>query len=70
MTPAGSFALYVGDDITDEDGFRAVAGRGAGVIVAGAGTGRVTLATYRLESVEGTALFIEGLTRIASPGAP
>ncbi len=28
MTPANSFALYVGDDITDEDGFRAVAGRG------------------------------------------
>ena len=70
MTQAGSFALYVGDDITDEDGFRAVAGGGAGVIVAGAGSDRGTLATYRLDGVEGTALFIEGLTRIASPGAP
>ena len=70
MTPANSFALYVGDDITDEDGFRAVAGRGAGVIVAEAGTDRGTLATYRLGGAAETALFIEGLTRAASPGAP
>lgn len=70
MTPAGSFALYVGDDITDEDGFRAVAGRGAGVIVADRGSKRKTLAAYRLNGVAETVPFIEGLTRAVSPGEP
>jgi trehalose-phosphatase len=66
MTPANSFAIYVGDDVTDEDGFRAVAGRGAGVIVTGAEPPERTRAIYRLDNVSETGRFIERLTRIAS----
>lgn len=68
MTPANSFAIYVGDDVTDEDGFRAVAGRGAGVIVTGSKPPERTRAVYRLDNVSETGQFIEQLTRIASPG--
>jgi trehalose-phosphatase len=35
QTPDGTLAVVVGDDVTDEDGFRAVADRGFGVLVAG-----------------------------------
>ena len=68
MTPANSFAIYAGDDVTDEDGFRAVAGRGAGVIVTGSKPPERTRAVYRLDNVSETGRFIEQLTRIASPG--
>ncbi len=65
MTPWNSFAIYVGDDVTDEDGFRAVAGRGAGVIVTETEPPASTCALYRLESVIETGLLIEHLTRIS-----
>jgi len=32
-SPEGTFAVYVGDDDTDEDAFRAIEGRGAGIRV-------------------------------------
>ena len=32
--PGGATAAYLGDDETDEDAFRAIAGRGLGVLVA------------------------------------
>lgn len=43
------FPIYVGDDVTDEDGFRAVAGRGVGVLV---GEPRETAATYYVRNPE------------------
>jgi trehalose-phosphatase len=38
--------VYIGDDLTDEDAFRAVAGRGIGILVAG--EPRETAAEYQL----------------------
>lgn len=40
--------IYVGDDETDEDAFRAVRDRGLGVVVRGEGDDRPTLASYAL----------------------
>ncbi len=31
--PAGAFLAYLGDDLTDEDAFRAIKGRGVGILV-------------------------------------
>ena len=54
--------LYIGDDLTDEDAFRAVAGRGIGVLVAEAP--RETAARYGLRDPEEVREF---LGRLASP---
>ena len=59
--------IYVGDDITDEHAFEALAGRGIGVIVASADdrevAGRTTAADFALESVEEVERFLDGLAR-------
>ena len=52
-------AVYVGDDVTDEDAFRALAGRGVGVLVSEAP--RATAATYRLRDPAAVEQFLEGL---------
>ncbi len=65
MTEANSFAISVGDDITDEDMHVAVKGRGAGIIVMGTEPPLSTFADYRLGSVTETGRFIEILERIA-----
>jgi trehalose-phosphatase len=41
----GSFAIYIGDDVTDEDAFRAIRGRGWGILV---GPPRISYAEYYL----------------------
>lgn len=46
---AGTTPVFIGDDITDEDGFRAAAELGGFGIIVGERTG--TLAKYRLETV-------------------
>lgn len=54
---AGSIPLFVGDDLTDENGFRAVnALGGMGVLV---GPPRATLARYRLDSVDEVLAWLE-----------
>lgn len=68
MTPENSFSIFVGDDVTDEDGFRAVQGRGSGVIVAETEPPDTTCADYRLDSICDTGVFIEALVRICSGG--
>ncbi len=45
----GYYPVYFGDDLTDEDAFRALAGRGCGVLV---GPPRRTAARFRLGSPE------------------
>lgn len=51
--------LYIGDDITDEDAFRALRGRGIGILV---GTpARASWARYRLADPDEVRLFLERL---------
>lgn len=58
--------LYLGDDLTDEDGFRALEGRGIGIVVRGsgdeegpAGDGRRTAADYALDDPDAVRRFLE-----------
>jgi trehalose 6-phosphate phosphatase len=57
--------LYLGDDVTDEDAFRALAGRGIGIFVGRAGdpeiAGRTTCAEYVLVDVDEVRRFLVGL---------
>jgi trehalose 6-phosphate phosphatase len=59
--------LYLGDDITDEDAFRALAGRGVGIIVGHPDdpevANRPTAAEFVLESTVEVELFINTLAR-------
>ncbi len=53
--------LYLGDDTTDEDGFEAVAGSGAGILVAD--QPRTTAASYRLNDDAEVGRFLQRLAR-------
>ncbi len=55
--PAGALAVYVGDDLTDEDAFRALEGRGVGIRV-GAEL-RFSAATGRLDDITAVRAFLE-----------
>lgn len=60
-------ALYLGDDITDEDAFRALAGRGVGIIVGHPDNpevaNRLTAADFVLESTGEVERFLNTLAR-------
>lgn len=56
--------IYVGDDITDEDAFAAIAGTGVGVVVAG-DADRDTRADLRLDEPAETAEFLDLVVRLA-----
>ena len=59
--------LYLGDDITDEDAFRALSGKGIGVFVGQASDpevgGRGTSAAFVLDSIEEVERFLDTLAR-------
>ena len=59
--------VYLGDDITDEDAFEALAGRGVGILVGDAAdpelAGRGTAADYLLASPKEVERFLGGLAR-------
>jgi trehalose 6-phosphate phosphatase len=61
--------IYLGDDLTDEDAFEALDGRGIGVFVGRADdpevAGRTTYADYALESIEEVEEFLDALDRWA-----
>jgi alpha,alpha-trehalase len=57
-----TLAFYVGDDVTDEDAFRALAAQGVGVVV-GAPTYR-THAAYRLHDTDEVQTFLESMIRL------
>lgn len=59
----GSYPIYIGDDLTDEDAFRALTGRGAAIIVRD--DDRPTAAAYALESTAETELFLARLLALA-----
>jgi alpha,alpha-trehalase len=56
--------IYVGDDETDEDAFRAIRERGMGVVVRGEADDRPTAARYALRSTEETRGFLHLLTQM------
>src|SRR6185436_18015775 len=58
---AGVIPLYIGDDLTDEDAFRAIADRGIGVLVAA--EPRETAAAYSLRDPEEVRAFLEHLAK-------
>jgi trehalose 6-phosphate phosphatase len=59
--------IYLGDDVTDEDAFRALSGRGIGVFVGRADdpetAGRTTSADYTLHTFEEVERFLNALAR-------
>jgi trehalose 6-phosphate phosphatase len=59
--------LYLGDDITDEHAFEALAGRGVGIFVGSHDdperVGRSTAADFVLDSVAEVERFLDGLAR-------
>jgi trehalose 6-phosphate phosphatase len=58
--------VYIGDDVTDEDAFKALADRGTGIVVAE--TDRATSAAYRLGSPAEVEAFLGELASRLGPG--
>lgn len=56
--PEGTLCVYIGDDLTDEDAFRAIVGHGYGIRVGGAGT--PTAARGRLADTAAVKEFLKG----------
>jgi trehalose 6-phosphate phosphatase len=59
-------AIYLGDDETDEDAFRALAGRGLGILVAD--EPRQTHATFVLRDVAAVEAFLRRLLQSLREG--
>jgi trehalose-phosphatase len=62
--------IYVGDDETDEDAFRAVRELGVGIVVRGEGDDRQTAARFALRDTEETRAFLELVSGIVEGSAP
>ena len=58
--------LYIGDDLTDEDAFRALSGRGIGVVLRDGE--RTTAADYALDDPDDVRRFLEALRATGDPG--
>ena len=67
LDPDDIVPLYLGDDITDESAFRALRGRGIGILVGRPDdpemAGRTTAADFVLDSVQDVEKFLTGLAR-------
>lgn len=64
----GTLPVYIGDDLTDEDAFRALADRGLGLVVRDGE--RPTAADYALADPEDVRRFIDLLTELAGGARP
>ena len=58
--------IYIGDDVTDEDAFRALEGRGIGILVSP--LPYPTAARYSLQDPREVRELLERLTRLAEGG--
>ncbi|MFG0284645.1 MAG: trehalose-phosphatase [Phycisphaerales bacterium JB039] len=65
VDPVRSTPIYIGDDVTDEDAFAALRGRGVGVLVAE--EDQQTAAGYRLRDVDEVRRFLQWLGRDLIP---
>lgn len=66
--PAQHIALYIGDDLTDEDAFAALGPSDLGMIVAdGEDNDRTSFADYRLADVASVGQMLEAIQRTAGP---
>ena len=61
LDPATTLAVFIGDDVTDEDGFAEVRSRGVGVVVGA--EDRYTAAHLRLDDPDATRRLLEDLAR-------
>jgi trehalose-phosphatase len=61
------YPIYIGDDRTDEDAFRALRGKGLTVRV---GTGRRTLARCRLRNVAAVWTFLDAVSARPASSRP
>lgn len=57
LPPSAVFPIYLGDDLTDEDAFRELRGKGAGIYVGG--ESRPTAAKFRLKDTEEVRRFLK-----------
>jgi alpha,alpha-trehalase len=65
--PAGELVpVYIGDDLTDEDAFTAIEGRGIGVVVAGGD--HTSAADFNLADTSEVRIFLEELATLAQGG--
>ena len=70
LTGTATVPFYIGDDVTDEDAFRALAGSGVAIRVQGRGADarredERTAADYRLEGVDEVRRLLDILADIA-----
>jgi len=63
MYPETDLPVYIGDDLTDEDAFRELSGKGVGIKV---GEGETT-ASYRLPDCEAVKTFLDNWNKTAKP---
>jgi trehalose 6-phosphate phosphatase len=63
VDPRVSLVMYIGDDITDEDAFRALKGRGVGIVVRDQAP-RETYADLALDGTEEVHTFLNRLVEM------
>jgi trehalose-phosphatase len=61
QTDADTLPFYIGDDVTDEDAFRALGDRGITIFV---GRPEQTAANYLLDDTDQVGAFLARLTRV------